>query len=84
MSVLDGQLTGNEYVVGEYSIADMALYSWIKPAFGVFQTIDPERASDWRGTARWLQTMAARPAVAVAMTRYEGTALRVGREAEAF
>ena len=62
----------------------MALYSWIKPAFAVFEMVDVERASGWHGISRWLRTMADRPGVSIAMTRYKGTALRVARNADAF
>ena len=41
------------------------------------------RVADLKQVPRWLATMAARPAVALAMTRYEGSAIRVGRDVEA-
>jgi GSH-dependent disulfide-bond oxidoreductase len=56
--VLDRQLEGRDYVAGAYSIADMALYPWVKLA-GVF-------GQEMSGFARlnaWLDRMAARPAV---------------------
>ncbi len=77
LDVLEGGLVGNEYVAGDYSIADMALYSWIKPVHEALGIVDLVNIP------RWLETMAARPAVAIAMTRYEGTALRVGKDVEA-
>jgi GSH-dependent disulfide-bond oxidoreductase len=81
LDVLEGQLEGNEYVVGHYSIADIALYSWIKPLYEASGRMqNPARAADLSHIPRWLATMAARPAVDIAMTRYEGTALRVGRD----
>jgi len=57
--VLDGQLKGRDYLVDEVSIADFATYPWVK-------------AYAWAGVSiegldnlgRWLETMAARPAVA--------------------
>lgn len=57
--VVERQLArGNEYIIGEYTIADMALYPWM-------------RSHAWSGVEldglvhvpRWLDTMEARPAV---------------------
>jgi glutathione S-transferase/GST-like protein len=56
--VLDGQLAGHEYLAGDYSIADIANWAWV-------------RAHPWAGVSidnlphlnRWLQQIAARPAV---------------------
>lgn len=56
--VLDGQLAEQEYLAGDYSIADIASWSWV-------------RGYKWSGVdidglphlARWLDAIAARPAV---------------------
>ncbi|HLU77278.1 MAG TPA: glutathione binding-like protein [Burkholderiales bacterium] len=56
--VLDGQLKDHEYLAGDYSIADIANWSWV-------------RTYKWSGVAvddlphlqRWLEAIAARPAV---------------------
>ena len=58
-SVLETQLAGKDYIVGEYTIADIATFPWVV-------------AHEWAGiqidhlpnVKRWLETMAARPAVA--------------------
>ncbi|CAN0561484.1 unnamed protein product [Laminaria digitata] len=60
--VLDGHLAGSEFMHGDYSIADMAIYPWTA-------------RYDWQGVAleefpnvkRWFDTLGARPAVAKAM-----------------
>ena len=60
--VLDGHLAGSEFMHGDYSIADMAIYPWTA-------------RYDWQGVAleefpnvkRWFETVGARPAVAKAM-----------------
>jgi GST-like protein len=81
LDVLEGGLDGREYVAGDYSIADMALYSWIKPLYEASGRMrDPAQVADLTNIPRWLATVAARPAVGIAMTTYEGTALRVGRD----
>ncbi|MFO7275399.1 MAG: glutathione S-transferase N-terminal domain-containing protein [Pseudomonadota bacterium] len=56
--VLDRQLSRNEYLAGDYSIADIATFPWV-------------RGYDWSGVSidgldnlrRWLDAIAARPAV---------------------
>jgi glutathione S-transferase/GST-like protein len=56
--VLDGALAGNEYLAGDYSIADIANWAWV-------------RTHKWSGVpidglgelARWIEQIAARPAV---------------------
>jgi GST-like protein len=56
--VLDRQLAGHEYIAGEYSIADMALWPWVS-------------GYEWSGVSvaefaslqRWLSLVGARPAV---------------------
>ncbi len=56
--VLNGQLAQNEYLAGEYSIADIANWSWVQ-------------GYEWSGSSidgldhleRWLEAIRARPAV---------------------
>ncbi len=56
--VLNRRLTGRDYLVGDYSIADIASFTWV-------------RAHDWSGISldglddlrRWLERIEARPAV---------------------
>lgn len=56
--VLDRRLADAEYVAGDYSIADMAIWPWVQGWQGQEQTLD-----DKPHLARWLSAMAARPAV---------------------
>ncbi|MBB5191607.1 GST-like protein [Silvimonas terrae] len=57
--VLDKQLATNDWVAGaDYSIADMAIYPWAKLWEGQQQRIE-----DFPHMARWLERIAARPAV---------------------
>jgi GST-like protein len=58
LEVLDGQLASHEYLAGDYSIADIANFAWA-------------RTHEWPGVSidgldhlqRWMETIAARPAV---------------------
>ena len=61
--VLEGQLAHGPWIAGDYSIADIATYPWVKihPWSGVSIDGLPH-------LARWLAAMADRPAVAKGMT----------------
>jgi GST-like protein len=82
LKLLDRQLSTHEYVAGEYCIADMSLYPWIKPAFERFSQVPALQMAELSNLPRWLGAVGTRPAVQIAMTRYEGTALRIGRDNE--
>lgn len=56
--VLDRQLAGREYVAGDYSIADMAIYPWAKG-----WEAQQQRLEEFPQMRAWLARMAARPAV---------------------
>lgn len=62
--VLDKRLGDSEFLAGDYSIADMASYPWLKPFAEQLPVGDHVR--------RWLDTIAARPATASAYARAEG------------
>ncbi|MBS0395474.1 MAG: glutathione S-transferase family protein [Proteobacteria bacterium] len=65
-AVLDRRLDGRDFLVGDYSIADIACYPWLVPhaAFGIDLGQHPR-------LQRWYARIAARPAVVRA---YEGVA----------
>lgn len=56
--VLNMQLEKHEFVAGEYSIADMAIYPWIVPWEKQGQNLN-----EFPDLKRWLETVAKRPAV---------------------
>lgn len=56
--VLNRQLEGKEFVVGEYSIADMAIYPWIVPYEAQGQNLN-----DFPHLKKWFEKMKDRPAV---------------------
>jgi len=57
-NVLDKQLGRNQYVAGDYSIADIAIYPWLIPH--KWQGMELE---DFPNVKRWFDAIAARPAV---------------------
>jgi GST-like protein len=56
--VLDRQLTIKEFVAGDYSIADMAIWPWIKPHERQGQDL-----GDFPALRRWFDVVGQRPAV---------------------
>jgi GST-like protein len=56
--VLDRQLAANEYIVGDYSIADMALWPWVSGYEWSGVTV-----AEFSHLQRWLAKVAERPAV---------------------
>ncbi len=62
--VLDKRLADREFVAGDYSIADMAIYPWIVPHKKQMQTLQ-----DFPNLKRWFDTIWARPAVKRAYAR---------------
>jgi GST-like protein len=56
--VMDRRLADRPYLAGDYSIADMACYPWVAPHERQGQNI-----ADFPHLKRWLEAIAARPAV---------------------
>ncbi|MGE8503273.1 GST-like protein [Ectopseudomonas oleovorans] len=56
--VLDRQLAQHEYVAGDYSIADMAIYPW-----ATLWQAQQQKIENFPHMAAWLERIAARPAV---------------------
>jgi GSH-dependent disulfide-bond oxidoreductase len=67
--VLDERLADRDYVAGDYSIADMAIFPWCRLHGRQRQNLD-----DFPNVRRWFETVAARPAVARDMARLEDKA----------
>jgi GST-like protein len=62
--VLDKRLADRDYIAGDYSIADMAVYPWIVP-----HKRQQQNLNDFVHVRRWFGTMKARPAVKCAYER---------------
>lgn len=56
--VCDRRLRDHDYLAGEYSIADMAVFPWLRSADKQGVNID-----DYKNVKRWFDTINARPAV---------------------
>ena len=64
--VLDRRLEGREYVAGDYSIADMAIFPWCR-----LHGRQGQEITDFPNVKRWIDVIAARPAVAKDMAKTE-------------
>lgn len=58
LGVMERRLDGREFLAGDYSIADIATYPWVKLAHGYQQDM-----SNFPCVQAWLDRIAARPAV---------------------
>jgi GST-like protein len=65
--VLNTALADSEYVAGDYSIADVASYPWIHAAWEPFKAMMGEKVAEVANVQRWLDAIAARPAVVKGM-----------------
>jgi len=63
-AVLDKQLTNREFIIGDYSIADMACYPWIVP-----HERQKQNLNDFPHLKQWFLKMQERPAVQRAYDR---------------
>ena len=63
VGVLDGRLRDRDWIAGAYSIADMMNYPW----FAAVAAAQPQVLSGAPAVTRWMDRMAARPAVAKGM-----------------
>ncbi|NBB81820.1 MAG: glutathione S-transferase family protein [Alphaproteobacteria bacterium] len=59
LGVMDRRLAAAEYLAGDYSIADVATFPWVRGAPALSVDLD----GDYANVARWVQAIEARPAV---------------------
>ncbi len=79
VGVLNRRLGETDYVAGEYSIADMAIYPWVKLINTAYTGIGD---ADFPHVKRWLDQMTARPAVEKGMAILEDQRVRRPLSAE--
>lgn len=63
LKVLDKRLGEAAFMGGDYSIADMATYPWVKAAFPLIAPAKADVVGEAANVKRWLDTVGARPAV---------------------
>lgn len=63
LGVLDTQLQGRDWIMGDYSIADIASLGWVRNLLGFYEARDLVGFDDFANVAAWLDRGLARPAV---------------------
>ena len=63
LQVLDGRLEGRDWVMGDYSIADISLGGWVRNLITFYQAGELVDYSALKNVPRWLDTWLERPAV---------------------
>ena len=63
LGVLDRTLEKNEYIAGDYSIADIATFPWV----AVYEDLELD-LDDYPNVSRWVEAVLARPAVQKGMS----------------
>lgn len=66
-AVMNDRLADRDYIAGEYSIADIAIYPWMKLAFERVRGLQPEAVGSMDNLQNWLATLESRPAVVKGM-----------------
>jgi GST-like protein len=64
LSVLDRQLADKEYLVSEYSIADIATFPWVNALIEHYEASTALGLSNYGNVGAWLARCNARPAAA--------------------
>jgi GST-like protein len=65
LKVLDGRLATRRWIMGEtYTIADMAIFPWVRTLVGFYEAGELVGISDFAQVTRALEAFLARPAVA--------------------
>ncbi len=68
IKVMDTRLDDTAFLGGDYSIADIATYPWVAVAFELIKQAKPDIIGEGANTRRWLDAIAARPAVEKGMS----------------
>jgi len=63
VGVLNGAVAKQEFLAGDYSIADIATYPWVMAAWEPFTKMLPQEVEKLPHLQRWIDRVSARPAV---------------------
>lgn len=63
LGVLDARLDGREWVMGDYTIADIAMLGWVRNLIGFYEARDLVGFDSLRNVPAWLERGLTRPAV---------------------
>ena len=63
LGVLEKRLDGRDWVMGDYSIADISMIGWVRNIPGNYQAAEIVEFDKLKNVPRWLERALARPAV---------------------
>ena len=63
LGVLDGRLEGRDWVMDDYSIADISMLGWVRNLIGFYEARDLVEFDTLKNVPAWLERGLARPAV---------------------
>lgn len=63
LTVLDDRLEGREWIMGDYSIADVATLGWVRNLVGFYEAGELVKFDELKNVPAWLERGLARPAV---------------------
>ena len=63
LGVLDGRLEGRDWIMGEYTIADISMLGWVRNLIGFYEARDLVDFDSLKNVPAWLERGLARPAV---------------------
>src|SRR5215216_4154292 len=63
LGVLEGRLEGREWIMGEYSVADVATLGWVRNLVTFYEARELVGFDEYSNVAAWLERSLARPAV---------------------
>jgi GST-like protein len=63
LKVLDDRLEGREWIMGDYSIADVATLGWVRNLVGFYEAGELVKFDELKNVPGWLERGLARPAV---------------------
>lgn len=63
LGVLDARLDGRDWVMGDYSIADISMLGWVRNLIGFYEARELVEFDSLRNVPAWLERGLARPAV---------------------
>jgi len=63
LGVLDKRVSGREWIMDEYTIADVATLGWVRNLIGFYEARDLVAFDTFKNVAAWLERGLARPAV---------------------
>lgn len=66
--VIDQRLAGQDYLAGEYSVADVATFPWLRNIPGF---MGPDAMAKYPNVARWVKAIDERPAVKAALAKVD-------------